>query len=53
MESSIEISKDWSVFCDYLCDFDVNNFLKIFALTAEEMDYRYFKMREGMVNFNR
>ena len=53
MESSIEISKDGSVFCDYLCDFDVNNFLKIFALTAEEMDYRYFKMREGMVNFNK
>lgn len=53
MESSIEISKDGSVFCDHLCDFDVNSFLMIFALTAKEQDYRYFKMRDGMVNFNK
>lgn len=53
MESSIEISKENKIFCDYLCDFDVNNFLIAFALSAEENDYKYFRMREGMVNFNK
>lgn len=53
METSIEISNDGKVYCDWIKEDTVKEFLMLFTLTASEENYNFFKMNEGMVNFNK
>lgn len=53
METSIEISNDGKVYCDWIKEDAVKGFLMLFALTATEENYKFFKMNEGMVNYNK
>ena len=49
METSIEITNDGKIYCDGIKEDSVNGFLMLFAMYAQEDDYTYFKMKEGMV----
>lgn len=52
METSIEITNDGKVHCEWVKEDAVKGFLMLFALTATEEDYKFFRMNKGMVNFN-
>ena len=52
METSIEITNDGKVHCEYVKEDVVKGFLMLFALNATEEDYKFFKMNQGMVNFS-
>ncbi len=49
METSIEITNDGKIYCDRIKEDSVNGFLMLFAMYAQEDDYNYIKMNEGMV----
>lgn len=53
METSIEISQDKKIYCDGLQESTVHFFLVEFALTAEKETYRYYRMNDGMVNYQK